>query len=83
MEQGCVATSRRCGGSARAPSQYWCCPGDALFVGSITPPTMAGLGTNGQVDPTRIAFGHMLPVGLLILGAFVALKIHDYVTGQK
>jgi hypothetical protein len=48
MEVGCVATGRRCGGSARAPAQYWCCPQPGgmpmPFIGSPFPTGFGGLG---------------------------------------
>ncbi len=56
MEVGCVATGRRCGGSPRAPSQYWCCPSaggmQMPFIGSPFPTTSGGLGGDGY-NPLR------------------------------
>lgn len=33
LDQGCRPTNRRCGGTAKAPAQFWCCPGGSLMVG--------------------------------------------------
>lgn len=53
MEVGCVATGRRCGGSPRAPAQYWCCPSAGgmpmPFIGTPFPTTSGGLG-NGESE---------------------------------
>lgn len=69
MDQGCVATGRPCGGPARAQSQYWCCPGGAMMVGSPLAPTMAGLGTEEPSTPWWV-----FPALLVFGGAFIGLE---------
>ena len=83
MQQGCVATGKRCGGSARAPSQEWCCPGDAMFVGSPFPPVMAGLGSNGDAPASGTPWW-MVPVLLMGAGLFVGFEVlHWYGAYQR
>lgn len=53
-------------------SCYGCCRG-----GTATRQNLSGLGTNGtsQIDPRFIMSGYMLPAGLVVIGAWLALKI--------
>jgi hypothetical protein len=81
MEVGCVATGRRCGGSPRAPAQYWCCPSAGgmpmPFIGTPFPTTSGGLGDVG--------FGDVGVVGSVVLGivglagAWIAMNL---ITGE-
>jgi hypothetical protein len=69
MEVGCVATGRRCGGSARAPAQYWCCPSPGgmqmPFIGTPFPHGAGALGclTEMRTQPVRSAL--LVGAGLL------------------
>jgi hypothetical protein len=71
MEVGCVATGRRCGGSARAPAQYWCCPQPGgmpmPFIGSPFP-TGFGLGNTGEGGAMKWA---LLASAGAVLGYFL------------
>jgi hypothetical protein len=70
MEVGCVATGRRCGGSARAPGQYWCCPSSGgmpmPFIGTPFPHGSGGLGNNGSSGATTL---RALAIGVVGLAA--------------
>lgn len=77
MEVGCVATGRRCGGSARAPGQYWCCPSSGgmpmPFIGTPFPTTSGGLGDNGTEQPGILSAILIGAVGLA--GAWLAMNL--------
>lgn len=55
-------------------SGYGCCRGGTAMRQNISV-----LGTNGtsQIDPRFIMSGYMLPAGLVVIGAWLALKIMD------
>jgi hypothetical protein len=63
MDQGCRPTGRQCGGTPRAPSQYWCCPGGSMAIG--IPSAFGSTGENTEPWYKKHA-------PWLIAGAFVA-----------
>jgi hypothetical protein len=69
MEVGCVATGRRCGGSSRAPAQYWCCPSPGgmqmPFIGTPFPHGAGALGCFTEMRARPVKSAALFAVGLL------------------
>jgi hypothetical protein len=84
MEVGCVATGRRCGGSVRAPAQYWCCPQPGgmpmPFIGTPFPTGFGGLGALSDWLSGYRAL--MLATGVAALG-YLFWKKHGRLPGTK
>jgi hypothetical protein len=76
MEVGCVATGRRCGGSARAPAQYWCCPSPGgmpmPFIGTPFPHGAGALG-----DMADFGFGGFFGAAAGFVGAMMLFAYLD------
>jgi hypothetical protein len=75
MEAGCIATNQRCGGSVRAPAQYWDCPADMMFPGSAVPHGggFYGLGNGEGSAGTPWGTIGAIAIGVLVLGGISAL----------
>jgi len=76
MEAGCTATNQRCGGSVRAPAQYWSCPSDMMFPGSPIPHGggFYGLGNGESESGTPWYIWPLLVAGGLVVLGFGALN---------
>jgi len=58
LDQGCRPTGRRCGGTPRAPAQYWCCPGGPLATVVGVPVLTGGLGEEpGIIEKLKSRIG--------------------------
>jgi len=68
LDQGCRPTGRRCGGSTRAPAQYWCCPGGPLATIVGSPTLIPGL--LGDTEARTTSPSHLAMVAAALIGGF-------------